>query len=103
MKKLILILVILLMLIPTNVQADSMHVKALDTVKRDNMTIDEPVWNAKVKEPNCNLNPAFPAPRFEQYLDGDTDPITAWFDYLEDFRWWIAENNLCPNVFVEER
>jgi hypothetical protein len=98
MNKLVTILTLAMLAANTlTVKADDMQAKALDTTKRDNkvIVVTPPVWLAKVKTPDCNTSPLFAAPTLESYMDGDTDPSTAYADYVEDFRWWVEQNNMC--------
>ena len=86
----------------TLVHAKTSHVRALDSTKADNLIVEytPPIWRATVRESTCNLTPSNPSPTLADYLDGDTDPITATSDYHEDYRWWITENHLCPTLFT---
>jgi hypothetical protein len=42
-------------------------------------------------EPVCNEEP----PVLEYYMDGDTDELTAYQDYLEDLAWFYQNNPQC--------
>jgi len=63
-----------------------------ETVVVENVVVE----NVENNEVTCNLADTVPAaPQLSDYLDGDTDTVTANSDYLEDLAWWYAEFNVC--------
>jgi hypothetical protein len=58
-----------------------------------------PAWTVKHKD-GATCSQAAPAniqpPALAYYMDGDTDPVTAYSDYLEDLAWHAEQFNLCP-------
>jgi hypothetical protein len=108
MKKItfaILFAALLASLITSTAFADSRQARAANTEKSDNMLYVAPVSKLELThteededEISCNSSAQFPAPVFADYLDGDTDPETAYNDYLEDLGGWVVENNICDGI-----
>jgi hypothetical protein len=51
---------------------------------------------------SCNMHPQYQLPAPEDYLDGDTDPDTAYSDYLSDYTWALELENVCAHEFRPE-